>query len=82
MYIFRIYYIQDKNITKTVATIIATTQYHVVEIFLPLYFPYTDSKMVAINGGIAKGKYPIGSVKNRFEKNANTSILSPVTNEI
>lgn len=61
---------------------IATIQYQVVEILSFLYFFEVYSYIVAINGGMARGKYPIRSGNNRFDTNAIIMIHVPVARAI
>ena len=68
--------------TRAVATKIAAIQYHVVQILVSLYLPDNDSKIDAINGGIASGKNPIGSGNTFFEKYARVIMLMPAANAI
>ena len=68
--------------TRKVEAIIATTQYHVVQILRSLYLSNNASYRVARKGGMASVRNPIGSFSTRFEKYAIITILNPVANAI
>ena len=53
-----------------------------MHILKSLYLLLNDSKIVAIKGGKAKGKYPMGSGNILFEKKAKRIILIPVASAI
>lgn len=65
-----------------VARNMAVTQYRVLKKAESLWRFQKPAWIEAMNGGMAIGKYPMGSDKSRLEKNASIIMLAPAARAI